>query len=220
MAVTTPGLSGQQKNRDLFDAGQLSRIEWFSFAWNTPHFGAVTIQVADIAAEPAPPPSAVNYPKDLVDAFAALGQPIPPQVQRAFSRPPSAVFFKSDELLRIMDAVRELQDPDQFLGQEVYVDGRLMLVAMVRLSQACRKARAFFVNVPLDGGFVKVWERTPQNLSELVPGDLINQVHQRPGSSWKVANIGTDQANIQEQGRGRRGQTVWIREGADIAGWA
>jgi len=133
---------------------------------------------------------------------------------------PSAVFFKSGELLKIMDSVRELRDADTFLGREVFVDGRLMLVAMTALGQACRKARSLHVNVPMDGGFVKIWERNPQKLGDLVPGDMVTLRHQRPGATYKVQNVGTEQVNLVEQGRGRSGQTIWVRDGADVSGWA
>jgi hypothetical protein len=216
--ATTVGLSAGQPNRDLFAAGQLDTIEWISLDWNVPHYNAVTIRLGEIAAEPAAPAPPATLPQELVDAFTALGQPIPLHVARAFAPPrqfpPS---FNSEELLRI--AAAQLPDPDQFLGREVIIDGITPVAVAFFLNWPCRKARSLSVNVPREGGVKLVWERNPQRLDQLVPGDMIVLNHQRPGATYKVASAGIESVLLWEQGRGRGGESRTIKTPSDIAGW-
>jgi ribosomal 50S subunit-recycling heat shock protein len=196
----------------------MSQIEWIEIQWDQPAYGQVTIKLGEIAAEPAPPLPTATLPQELVDAFAAFGQSIPPHIQRAFSPPRQfAPSFSSEELLKI--AAAQLPDPDQFLGRDVIIDGITPVAVAFYLSHPLRKARSLSVNVPREGGVKHVWARDPQNLDQLVPGDQITLSTDRRNATWRVQNVGNDQVNLVEQGRGRKGQTIWVRDGQDVAGW-
>lgn len=223
MAVMTPGLSRGQKNRDLYQMGRYSDIEWIEVAWDDPVPGQVTIRLGMLYAEPAPAP-VVNVPREVCDAFAALGQPVPQNVERAFTVRTPAPFFSTQEILEI--AWAQLPEPDQFIGYDVFLDGPTPLPIMGILSGwVCRKARSFSVNVPGEGSFQEFWRRDPKRLEQLVPGDKVLLATDRRGVTWRVSAVsqaynGEYSANLVEEGRGRQGQSIWVRTGVDVDGWA
>jgi hypothetical protein len=215
------GISRGTTNRTLFDQGRLSEIDWFRFEWNRPAMNQVTIVAYDIAAEPAPAPATMALPADLEQAFQALGQPVPPQIAAKFAPPrPQPVLFSNDELLAILAQVRDFQKPNDFLGREVFITGRLILSVAMQLVAPLRKAREISIYSPADLKDVCFWRRNPHKLDELVPGDLISWTRDRNGGGWEVLNVGTSQVNLKESGGSRDSSTLWLKRPQEVGGWA